>query len=67
MTEWKPIDENTPKMVDVLVCRHDHKPVIAWYGDGSAERYPKGWNGAWFEPTHWMPLQPLPSPPERKE
>jgi hypothetical protein len=62
---WKPIDDETPHLEDVIVASPNHKPVLAWHGDGSINR-PYSWLlvgcdwGLHFTPTHWMPPPTLP-------
>ena len=40
------------------VQRHNKKPVPYWSGDGECVYGVQWYRG--FQPTHWMPQQPLP-------
>lgn len=78
MSEWKPIDENTPRKKTILFWGETSElgdGIMNWrmdtgyiysYGHGDEDWY---WAGQrlnkWdHKPTHWMPL---PSPPDHDQ
>lgn len=65
--QWQPI-ETAPReetMRGLIVAAPDHVAIVASNGKSLWLRYSGKYFGEsiYWEPTHWMPLPPLPEPP----
>ena len=59
---WQPIDTH-PRYQNLVLLTDGRKQLTGYYGGANSGWRTSDTASMWPEPTHWMPLPPLPNDP----